>query len=390
MRITGLRLSRKKVWATGIVVGLIGAATTAAVTPATVMAGQAGGPAWKHTKVPLQQTILADVAADKTTWTVGYALPSDGFGFKPKASQRTGGSWSKNRAAGLPAHGRLDGVDTVGRHIWAVGQEEIPAPGGDRPIGYRAMAARWNGAKWESARLPLPKAAGDAETQLQDIDVLPGGEAWAVGSQKDQKGTERGLVLHYDGTRWKGLKSPKDASFISDVTAVGKDSVWITSGDQVSHWDGIRWTNKKFPAAAGAKPDLESIAGRSDRNLWVAGYTQTGGIGTRKPFATHFDGRTWTRIAMPKQDKATLLDAAMTAKNRAMAVGYTTTDRFYTLTLSPGGAKHGPVPAQPPKTPGDISGISASPAGLWTVGSMGDGAKHQPVAAHLKSLPGQP
>ncbi|MGY0060549.1 hypothetical protein ACWY4P_29085 [Streptomyces sp. LZ34] len=390
MKTTRLRLPRRRAWSTGMVLGLLSATVAVVGIPSPAGADEVTGPAWKHTTVPVPGAILADVAVDKTTWTVGYSLAGDGFGFKPNASQRTDGRWSPNRAAGLPAHGRLDGVDTVGGHTWAVGTEEIPGPEEGTVIGFRALAARWDGTTWEPARLPLPQS-DSAFTQLQAIDVLPNGQAWAVGSQSDHAaGTESGLVLHYDGTRWKRLTPPEGASFISDVMAVSDHSVWTTSNNQVSQWNGTRWTHTRLPAVDGAKPNLEALKGLSDRDLWAVGYTQTGGIDTRKPLALHFDGHTWTRITMPQQDKATLLDVAMTAKNRAVAVGYTPGERFYTLALSLAGARHAPVPAQSADTPGSLNGVSASRAGLWTVGAVTADGNQQPVAAHVKPTVGTP
>lgn len=393
MTTTGLRLPRKRAWSTGTVLGLLSSALTVAAAPATAGVEEAGGPAWKLTSVPVPGAILADVAGDRTTWTVGYSWDSVGYGFKPTASQRTRGTWSPNRATGLPARGRLDGVDTVGLHTWAVGTEEIPGPEAGTVSGFRALAARWNGTTWKSAPLPLPRA-DTVFSQLQAIDVLPDGRAWAVGSETDRAtGTEHGLVLHYDGERWKRMAAPKGSSFISGVTVINDSSVWLTDNgydghwrSRIHHWNGARWA-QRFSSAPGTDVSLEAVTGRSDRNVWAVGYTETGGNDTSKSVALHFDGRTWTRITTPQQDNARLLDVATTANDRAVAVGYTPGERFYALTLTPGGARHTPTPAQSADTPGGLHSVSASRTGLWIVGAVRTGEEHDPVAARAKSLP---
>ncbi|MDX2565492.1 hypothetical protein PV371_39025 [Streptomyces sp. TX20-6-3] len=250
---------------------------TANITSKQAIAAQGHGPksVWERTKVPLPDAILADVATGKTTWSVGYAWTSDGD-FAPQASQWVDGAWTGNKSAGLPTFGRLDGVDTASGRVWAVGTENVHDTDGNL-VGFRALANRWDGKAWHREVLPLNQDAQNWAT-LNRVDVLPDGQVWAAGTQThlpdnpepDPELTKpSGVVLHFDGTRWKRFDVPKEVSYLTDL-AVIDGQVWIAaeSGfDSAGVWSlhGNTWKRTTIPH----RPDLfvQSLAGEGKEGL---------------------------------------------------------------------------------------------------------------------------
>ncbi|MFJ8011135.1 hypothetical protein [Streptomyces sp. NPDC096339] len=230
-------------------------------------------PVWERTTVPLPDAILADVTAGEATWLVGYAWTSDGD-FAPRATRRVNGAWTGDTAAGLPAPGRLDGIDAAAGRVWAVGTENVHDTAGNL-TGFRALAARWDGTAWRRARLPLVQDDHNRAT-LNRVDVLPDGQVWAAGTctrlspDPDTQVTEpTGVVLHFDGTRWERFDVPEGSGHFTDL-AVVDGSVWIAAE---SGFDGAGvWTLHAEPPGhpTGLSGSLRAVAA-GQSGTWTVG-----------------------------------------------------------------------------------------------------------------------
>lgn len=91
------------------------------------------------------------------------------------------------------------------------------------------------------------------------------------------------------------------------VVAFAANDVWMLAKSEGSNalyrWDGNQWSEPALPAPPPrAVVSYYSISGVSDRDLWLVGQAVSGGI--YFPISEHFDGASWTRIAVP-YDKQT-------------------------------------------------------------------------------------
>lgn len=128
------------------------------------------GRAWRRIDGPSpgRSSAFADVVTvANSAWAVGY-VQRRGEAAHALASRLTGSGWSVRSGP----RGRLEAVDGVsGDTLWAVGT----SPGRH---GYgRGLIVHWNGSRWSLAR------RFDRASNLRDVVVTSGNDAWAVGQQ---------------------------------------------------------------------------------------------------------------------------------------------------------------------------------------------------------------
>ena len=104
----------------------------------------------------------------------------------------------------------------------------------------------------------------------------------------------------------------------------------------IVHWDGHAWTTIPSPNPPNASGDLTSISAVSANDIWAVGGSNntvgnhTTGALVRLPLALHWDGRSWSSVAIPSPDppdgrhdvQALLLDVATLSHNDAWALGW--------------------------------------------------------------------
>ncbi len=115
------------------------------------------------------------------------------------------------RASRPYGNSTLSGVASVPRssRAWANGQY-ITASGGG--LGFLLS---WNGTGWKTVPSPNP---GRYDTGLFAVAAVSAADAWAVGDYESILGSNRTLILHWNGTRWKQVPSP--------LLVVGKTTAW--------------------------------------------------------------------------------------------------------------------------------------------------------------------
>jgi hypothetical protein len=108
-----------------------------------------------------------------------------------------------------------------------------------------------------------------------------------------------GLIEHWNGTTWKIVASPGQASY-NTVTALSGSDAWAagTAGSSrlymlAAHWSGRSWTLVKDTS----DPDYETHANGSSasdpRDVWIVGQEAAG------PLVERFDGHRFVRVSVP-------------------------------------------------------------------------------------------
>jgi hypothetical protein len=213
-------------------------------------------------------------------------------------------------------------VDASGRYRWL----DLPLPG-DRPDAARSVPRAFTHEDWpyERARAAAPPEEGE----LEDLTVLPNGEAWLVGgiTKRSVVGEDISstcIVGHYQGSYWLFDQDENDCGPLRQVWAAGPSDVWARGGDVV-HWNGRYLTRnpagKPAPMVgrhghAGGwrmeKPVVEGADGvlshatysPADKSplrvtdFWAFGPEDVWAIDGDGRLA-RFDGRSWTRGDAP-------------------------------------------------------------------------------------------
>ncbi|MEV4115110.1 hypothetical protein [Nonomuraea sp. NPDC049695] len=223
-------------------------------------------------------------------------------------------------------------------HIVAVSHDDVWAFGHTDAVddecgdgGAHPVAQHWDGSAWRTARLP-----GHIYGNVSAVGASSSADVWAFTS--NDVGTY--YALHFDGTRWKDT-GQRD---ISGAVVLGRHHVWgygtrtkfwngyawrtvspvrpapyvvsvvsgadawgITGPDTLSHFDGRSWKKVALGSAMPADTDhrlleLTDVLAVSENDVWLFAerlpddLPEQGAI----PLAAHFDGRAWSRVALPE------------------------------------------------------------------------------------------
>ncbi len=147
------------------------------------------------------------------------------------------------------------------RFIWGSSPNDVYAFG-----GFSAEMIHWDGRAWSVLSNAPPGTVYSLwGSSAQDI--------WATG--------DRG-VSHYDGKLWSPIAVP-----LADSAVWGRasDDVWFLQGTSVTHFDGTGFQVHQ----PGFSRNMDSVWGPSATELWFA---------SSLGFITHFDGSTWSNLAM--------------------------------------------------------------------------------------------
>ena len=156
----------------------------------------------------------------------------------------------------------------------------------------------------------------------------------------------------------------------------------LPSGPLVEHWDGSSWTRVAVPGGG----QLSAVAALSPKNVWAFGtYT------SRSPIAEQWDGSAWHRFALPtpKGTEAVGVEAAAAdAPNDIWVVGYweggTAGPPVQALVEHWDGSTWQIVPSLTANGYERLTGVSVlSPTDVWAVGAYGIQAGNQIVLRTL-------
>jgi len=183
-------------------------------------------------------------------WAVGRDLAStvgktlvlhwDGTAWTQVPSPSPG---ADNQLAGVHMNSATDG--------WAVGWESTRL-GGNRPL-----VLHWNGTAW--TQVPSPTVGlRNGGSQLMAVSALTGSDAWASGLFTPNSAAEGTLLLHWNGTAWTRVTAPSPSpggatggSGLTGVDMVAPADVWSagltfdgtgTERTLLLRWNGTTWT----------------------------------------------------------------------------------------------------------------------------------------------------
>lgn len=360
-------------------------------------------------------------------WAVGYSKANSFAPDQSFVAQWNGMSWSTVSSPNQNGTGNLRAVScTQASNCWAVGHS------GNSGNASKALVERWDGVSWSviSSLSPAPNqnagknnllsvacssdsncfAAGfytaspdqtlieqwegaswvisdspnrpTALPELRSVACTSAVDCWAVGRHfiNGVSGAPTYAVTeHWDGTRWKVIKSVNGdvnqdelrgvaCNSSSDCWAVG----YAGSGTFTEKWDGISWTRISSPNQGNEDNRLYGIACVSPSDCWSVGsylISPTGGSSYLQTLTEHWDGSSWTIVSSPNQGSNAnnrLLGVACTSGSDCWAVGSGSPGTLiehwdgnsWTLAGSP--------------STGTLAGVTcSSPSQCWAVGTVG-------------------
>lgn len=209
----------------------------------------------------------------------------------PLIRQWHGTGWEDVAAPALPG-GPEDARDYVLTDVAMVGPAEAWAVG--HGFGRQAplVALHWHDGRWR----PIDGPSGVSRGKLLAVCGTSPQDVWAVGAA----GRE-GLIAHFDGSAWRRIPAPATRFPLTDVTAIAPDDAWCAGGGSVLHWDGRTWTPVAVPVGS-----INTVTAFSATDVWVGG--------ARGDLA-HYDGRRWRKVPAPDRLRDTAVWRASTTTN---------------------------------------------------------------------------
>ncbi len=181
-------------------------------------------------------------------------------------------TWAGVRVPRLPGDGQLSGVAAISaRDVWAVGSIAVR---GRVPFS-RPLIMHWDGTRWRQ----FPAAPAHSDSYLVGIAGSSARDMWAVGFSASS--LSRTLIEHWDGTAWTTVRSPdpfRCGDALTAVAVLSGRNAWAAgtttnciggNRNLIVHWDGTAWQPVASPRIPGGR--LDSIAPISARDIWAAG-----------------------------------------------------------------------------------------------------------------------
>ena len=228
-------------------------------------------------------------------------------------------------------------------------------------------------------------------------------DAWAVGAFSNEGGSHT-LIEHWDGTRWRHVKSPNPGGRVlglRGVVAVTARKAWAVgvygngtaAQTLVERWNGSAWKVVPSPNPGGVShsDSLTAVDATSRANVWAVGSFRR--QGTNRTLTLHWDRSAWKRVHSPNpggSDVDNLLNGvAVLSPSDVWAVGaHNTSHGQHTLILHWDGSGwtrvKSPNPSESVNFHTDVlyavSGSSQSDA--WAVGGFYDGTAKRALTLH--------
>jgi hypothetical protein len=187
----------------------------------------------------------------------------------------------------------------------------------------RNQALHWNGKKWSRENTPNPggtKPGGQNEAFALGCGAV--NSCWAAGTDGSTEPAARNLneMLHWNGKKWTTTSTPNPGGTKSgannDLDAVtcfsaancwaagnsGSETVGVGVGRNVAlHWNGRKWRKVKTPNPAGtATGDVNLLLGVrcvSSGNCWAVGAQENATAGIRDEIL-HWNGKKWSDVQL--------------------------------------------------------------------------------------------
>ncbi|WP_257450390.1 hypothetical protein [Archangium lipolyticum] len=191
--------------------------------------------------------------------------------------------------------------------IWGSGARDVWA------VGTAGVILHFDGQAWQYAEIPEapfcspdPMHPGDQRC-MGNLSALWGSSAtdvWAVGRSDNAKG----VVSHWDGTRWSHTVL-EDVSRFENVWGSSAKDVWASSLGKLLHWDGAAWREHSTGTWS------SSVPGR----MWGPAANDVWGVNFAGEVA-HWDGVQW-EVVLDDADVGPLRAIAGTGAGQMWAIG---------------------------------------------------------------------
>jgi len=136
--------------------------------------------------------------------------------------------------------------------------------------------------------------AGDLDRAVLSVWGAGPSDVYAVGGPLGNSGFET-LAVHFDGTAWRAL-APGGTETFWWVSGSGPKDVWMVGTEgRIAHWDGTKFT----PHDSGTTATLWGVWAASPSDAWIVGGTPEGGTSKPNDIVLHWDGSTWSPVAVP-------------------------------------------------------------------------------------------
>jgi hypothetical protein len=215
--------------------------------------------------------------------------------------------------------------------VWAVGDSNSTASEITESSGDRTLIEHWNGTAWSVVSSPNAFTGSADANDLLGVSADSDTDAWAVGSATpNQAPAALPLAEHWNGTAWNLVSVPSthtgetlagvSADSATDAWAVGAFTDFTpfsSAGPVIHHWDGKTWSSLAVPAGVFS---LDSVVALSSTNAWATGNTPNNTL-------LHWDGKTWSLFTGPNFGQgiaATFLSLSASAADDIWATGQAT------------------------------------------------------------------
>lgn len=226
--------------------------------------------------------------------------------------------------------------------IWAVSPDDIWAVGTTKDdwTTPEPFIVHWDGTAW--THVPAP-GVGTEWDHLLSVSGAAANDVWAVGDYRHAGGTEKTLVLHWDGTSWEVEPSPNvepalNRNMLQDVVATSDGIAWATGvlnfndGETMRDtalllkWDGSTWAVVDHPRYSVHRTMLFGLSASGPDNVWATGFSPAGTAESErnKGLALHWDGATWSEVVSPlmaEQWQSSFGDVSVLSSNDVWAIG---------------------------------------------------------------------
>jgi hypothetical protein len=220
--------------------------------------------------------------------------------------------------------------------------------------------------------------------EIVSVSASSAANAWAVGQSSNSSPCDMCLfTAHWNGKKWQTIPTPESLPHqinrivgYAAVAATAGKRAWIfawggdaelgTSELSAVEWTGTSWSPvHNFPGS----PFLTAAASSGPGDVWGFGAT---GIRGQTPWAVHYNGKNWSRVAIPVSPHQASGSAA--AGDWVTGAVAAQPGRVEVLHWSKGAWRDVPLPAiSVPKgeqmLPGFIAAVT--PASVWATVSVG-------------------
>ena len=247
-------------------------------------------------------------------------------------------------------------------------------------------------ATWQITPTPNPS---NGVNRFNGLTARTPTDAWAVGSFTGPDGDEDGqqmLTARWNGTQWQQVPAPavlRQDEVLNAAAATAANDAWAVGVTRnlnaaarsplATHWNGTTWTIVAIPNTTGsAKSMLNGVAALTPTNAWAVGRGKDA-----HALIEHWDGTTWTITPTPTPTPppgwtftgATLNAVTARTSTDIWAVGsftslQNTTSRTRTLALHYNGTTWQITPTPTTAIDTDLTATTALAANdVWTVGT---------------------